>query len=163
EWQTLRFSGLGAELLRGWMAGWQIFMQMFIMGWVGMAMGKVCQYAFGWPTWIGLVVFSSLSAIYALAAGYWGVVMADCQQGVIAGFAIVIVSVWGVFAAGGPHGIMARLESMGQLARANPFAFTGLFGGDFPVAWFVTMVVVALVGGFGMGTTIDWYTEAQRI
>ena len=48
EWQTLRFSGLGAELLRGWMAGWQIFMQMFIMGWVGMAMGKVCNYVFGW-------------------------------------------------------------------------------------------------------------------
>ena len=34
--------GLGAELLRGWLAGWQFFMNMFILGWVGIAMGKVC-------------------------------------------------------------------------------------------------------------------------
>src|SRR5262249_46002328 len=63
----------------------------------------------------------------------------------------------------GPAGIVSRLGSMDQLWRANPFAFSGLFRGDFPVAWFVTMVLIALVGGFGMGTTIDWYTEAQRI
>src|SRR5210317_1388545 len=47
EWQSLRFSGLGAELLRGWLAGWQFFMNMFILGWVGIAMGKVCTLAFG--------------------------------------------------------------------------------------------------------------------
>src|SRR4030095_12201677 len=163
EWQTLRFSGLGAELLRGWMAGWQIFMQMFIMGWVGMAMGKVCNYVFGWDLLVGMVRFSSVSAIYALAAGYWGVVMADFQQGVIAGIAIVIVSVWGVAAANGPAGIIQRLTEMDQLWRVNPFAFSGFFTGDFPAAWFLTMVVIALLGGFGMGTTIDWYTEAQRI
>ena len=57
EWQTLRFSGLGAELLRGWIAGWQVFMNMFVLGWVGIAMGKVCHYLFNWPTWLGLVLF----------------------------------------------------------------------------------------------------------
>ena len=25
------------------------------------------------------------------------------------------------------------------------------------------MLVIAVVGGFGMGTSIDWYVEAQRI
>lgn len=163
EWQTLRFSGLGSELLRGWMAGWQIFMNMFIMGWVGIAMGKVCHYAFGWETWVGMVLFSSICAIYVLAAGYWGVVIADFQQGVVALFAIVVVSVWGVQAAGGPSGIVARLAELDQTWRLNPFAFTGWFGGDFPVIWFATMLVIALLGGFGMGTTIDWYVEAQRI
>mgnify|MGYP000010558583 CR=1 FL=1 len=43
EWQTQRFGGLGAEMLRGWMAGWQVFMNMFILGWVGIAMGKVAE------------------------------------------------------------------------------------------------------------------------
>ena len=278
EWQSLRFSGLGSELLRGWIAGWQVFMNMFIMGWVGIAMGKVCNYLFGWPTWVGLVVFSSLCAIYVLAAGYWGVVMADFQQGIIALAVIVIVSIWGVVAAGGPHGILHKIKNMnssyiwnvqippthsgklrllnpdsgdilaetrgtflvvsgtrksserlhrlmtfrpdtmesaveflypvegdtlftgeenriiwtgdqslrhvrlefspdggmhwqlvdpmihnGNRWRLNPLAFTGWFGGSFPAAWFVTMFVIALLGGFGMGTSIDWYVEAQRI
>ncbi|MBN2207353.1 MAG: sodium:solute symporter [Candidatus Aminicenantes bacterium] len=163
EWQTLRFSGMGSELLRGWIAGWQVFMNMFILGWVGIAMGKLCHYLFGWPTWLGLILFSSLCAVYVLAAGYWGVIMADFQQGVIAFSVILIVSVWQIVAAGGPSTIIAKIEGMGQAWRLNPFAFTGFATGDFPVVWFLTMLVIAVIGGFGMGTSIDWYTEAQRI
>ena len=163
EWQTLRFSGLGAELLRGWIAGWQVFMNMFILGWVGMAMGKLCHYLFGWPQWVALVLFSTICAVYVLAAGYWGVVMSDFQQGVIAFLVIVIVSIWGISVAGGPHGIVEKLSAAGQSWRLNPFAFTGLTGGDFPLIWFLTMLVIAVIGGFGMGTSIDWYPEAQRI
>ncbi|MFH1940462.1 MAG: sodium:solute symporter family protein [bacterium] len=163
EWQSLRFGGLGSELLRGWMAGWQVFMNMFILGWVGMAMGKVCNYAFGWPLWIGLTVFSAVCAVYVLSAGYWGVVMADFQQGIIAFSVILIVSIWGIVAAGGPHAIIDRLSDLGQAWRLNPFHFTGVFTGDFPLVWFVTMLIIALIGGFGMGTSIDWYAEAQRI
>ncbi len=59
--------------------------------------------------------------------------------------------------------VVERSHYQGQRWRLNPLSFTGLFRGQFPVAWFVTMLVVALLGGFGMGTSIDWYTEAQRI
>jgi SSS family solute:Na+ symporter len=163
EWNTLRFGGLGAEMLRGWISGWQVFMNMFILGWVGIAMGKVCHYIFGWDEWIGLILFSSICAIYVLAAGYWGVVMADFQQGVIAFAVILIVSVWGIVAAGGPTHIVSRLVEMGEGWRLSPFSFTGWFSGNFPIAWFITMLVIAILGGFGMGTTIDWYVEAQRI
>ncbi len=163
EWNTLRFSGLGAEMLRGWISGWQVFMNMFILGWVGIAMGKICQYLFGWESWIGLIIFSSICAIYVLAAGYWGVIMADFQQGVVAFAVIIIVSLWGIMAAGGPSGIVTKLGIMGEEWRLNPFAFTGWFSGEFPFAWFFTMMIIALLGGFGMGTSIDWYPEAQRI
>lgn len=283
EWQSLRFGGLGSEMLRGWVAGWQVFMNMFILGWVGIAMGKLCNLLFGWDLWIGLVVFTTIGAIYVLASGYWGVVMADFQQGVIALLVIFIVSIWGVIAAGGPEGIITKLKNFnstcqwhvpqtiesdsqgwirisdtetgevlvqsakpfsfttndnselfkttedkiktyvedsqssvetkilfpgpddiliadreynivwtagkgkklvnveysldrgqnwqiidqnhldGQSWRINPFSFTGTFKGQFPIAWFVTMLIIALLGGFGMGTNIDWYTEAQRI
>ncbi len=163
EWQTLRFSGLGAELLRGWIAGWQVFMNMFVLGWVGMAMGKLCNYLFAWPQWLGLILFSSICAVYVLAAGYWGVVMSDFQQGVIAFLVIVIVSFWGISVAGGPHGIITKLDALGESWRVNPFAFSGLTTGDFPLVWFLTMLVIAVIGGFGMGTAIDWYPEAQRI
>ena len=76
---------------------------------------------------------------------------------------ILIISVWGIMVAGGPSGIVSKLTEMGEGWRLDPFAFTGWFSGDFPIAWFVTMIVIAFVGGLGMGTTIDWYVEAQRI
>ncbi|MGD2069474.1 MAG: Na+:solute symporter [Gemmatimonadota bacterium] len=163
EWQTIRFSGFGAELLRGWMAGWQVFMNMFILGWVGMAMGKVGALVFGWPVWVGLIVPTLVTAAYTLVAGYWGVVMGDFLQGIVAVFAIVLVSMVGIAAAGGPTGLTERLVDMGEAWRLDAFHFTGLFSGDFPAAWWATMLVIAVVGGFGMGTSIDWYPEAQRI
>jgi solute:Na+ symporter, SSS family len=163
EWQQVRFGGLGAELLRGWIAGWQVFMNMFILGWVGMAMGKVTALVFGWPVWVGLVIPSVIAALYTLAAGYWGVVMGDFLQGIVAIFAIVLVSLVGVTAAGGPGAITERLVDMGEAWRLDPMAFTGWTGGDFPALWWLTMLVIAVVGGFGMGTSIDWYVEAQRI
>ena len=163
EWQSLRFGGLGAEMLRGWMAGWQVFMNMFILGWVGIAMGKVCALAFDWPVWVGLVVPSVITAIYTLAAGYWGVVMGDFLQGIVAVFAIVVVSLVGVAAAGGPAAIAERLSGLGEAWRLDPLAFTGWAGGEFPALWWLTMLVIAVIGGFGMGTSIDWYVEAQRI
>jgi Na+/proline symporter len=163
EWQTLRFDGLGAELLRGWLAGWQVFMNMFILGWVGIAMGKVAELVFGWPVWVGLVVPGVITALYTLAAGYWGVVMGDFLQGIVAVFAIVVVSLVGVAAAGGAGAVTGRLVEMGQAWRLDPLAFTGWAGGEFPVLWWATMLVIAVIGGFGMGTSIDWYVEAQRI
>ncbi len=284
EWQGLRFGGLGAEMLRGWLAGWQVFLNMFILGWVGIAMGKLCHMIFGWDMWVGLVFFTAIGAIYVLMSGYWGVVMADFQQGIIAFIIIIIVSIWGVVAAGGPNTIVDKLKNYnstvewqipasgsgkqaqlriidsqsksilaeqdgffnisdetpdkepndgfsasasqkikskvvdeeikilwpevgssipagngytvvwtkgddsikridvqysydggntwhdiarnhfnGQSWRLNPFSFTGMFDGQFPIAWFLTMLVIALIGGFGMGTSIDWYPEAQRI
>jgi Na+/proline symporter len=163
EWQVVRFGGLGAELLRGWLAGWQVFMNMFILGWVGMAMGKVCALAFGWPEWVGLVIPSTITAVYTLAAGFWGVIIGDFLQGIVAIWAVVFVSIVGVVAAGGATEITARLVSMGQEWRLDPFAFTGWWSGEFPAAWWLTMLVIAVLGGFGMGTSIDWYVEAQRI
>ncbi len=163
EWQSQRFGGLGGELMRGWIAGWQVFMNMFIAGWVGIAMGKVCEYLFDWPVWLGMVIFSSVCAIYTLAAGYWGVVVSEFQQGVIMFVTILIVSIWGIQEAGGARQIIATLGERGESWRLDPFAFTGWFDGDFPIAWFLTMLFVAFVGGIGMGTSIDWYVEAQRI
>ena len=72
EWNVVRFTGLGAEMLRGWMAGWQVFMNMFVLGWVGIAMGKVCFFLFGWPLWVGLVSFCSGCAIICTGGGVLG-------------------------------------------------------------------------------------------
>ena len=166
EWQSLRYSGLGAELLRGWLAGWQTFMNMFVIAWVSAAMGKICVYLFDWPNWVGVILFTSVCAVYVLVAGYWGVIMADFQQGIISFIVITLVSVWGVVAAGGPSGIVEKLETLGQSWRMNPFHFDGFWGLDtnsFYTLDFLTLLIMATVGGLGMGNFIDWYPEAQRI
>ena len=163
EWQTLRFSGLGAELLRGWLAGWQVAMNMFIGGWVGIAMGNVCHTFFGWPLWLGLVLFSSLCCIYVIAAGYWGVIIADVQQGITMLLVIILVSIWAAIAAGGPAQIVAKLGAMNLNEMLNPFRSSGFFSGDFPILWLITMIAVPFLGGFGMATHFDWFVEAQRI
>ncbi len=284
EWQNLRFSGVRAEMLRGWFAGWQFFMSMFVLGWVGAAMGKVSAILFGWPNWVGVVGFASLCAVYVLAAGYWGVVVADFQQGIIAFILILLVSIWGILAGGGPAAVIDKFERMnstytwrvpdaspdasrcllkiegriptdpprslraempgyfsiaaelpggrrhgaapsrehvfqpadglailfpqpgdtllageevkvvwsrvediqdlrlsfsrdagatwelisdrlrnGQSWRLSPFAFSGWLHGDFPLAWFLTMLAMAIIGGLGVGTNSDWFVEAQRM
>lgn len=166
EWQSLRYSGLGAELLRGWLAGWQTFMNMFVIAWVSAAMGKICVYLFDWPNWVGVILFTTVCAVYVLVAGYWGVIMADFQQGIISFIVITTVSVWGVVAAGGPAGIVEKLEALGQSWRMNPFHFDGFWGLDtnsFYTLDFLTLLIMATVGGLGMGNFIDWYPEAQRI
>jgi Na+/proline symporter len=107
-----------------------------------------------------------ICAVYVLVAGYWGVIMADFQQGVISFIVITVVSVWGVSVAGGPAGIVSKLESMGQSWRMNPFHFDGFWGldsGSFYTLDFLTLLIMATVGGLGMGNFIDWYPEAQRI
>ncbi len=163
EWQTLRFSGLGAELLRGWIAGWEVAMCMFIAGWVGIAMGNVCNDIFGWPLWLGLVLFSTLCCFYVIAAGYWGVIIADVQQGITMFIVIILVSVWAAMAAGGPAQIVASIKEWGQSEMLNPFRSSGFTSGDYPILWMITMVVIPFLGGFGMATHFDWFVEAQRI
>ena len=166
EHQNLRFSGLGAELLRGWMAGWQTFMNMFVVAWVSAAMGKICTYLFAWPSWLGIVFFTSICAIYVLSAGYWGVVMADFQQGLISFAVITLVSLWGINEAGGAVAIVDKLSALGEGWRADPFhfdAFWGLDGNQFYALDVITLMVMAIFGGLGMGNFIDWYPEAQRI
>jgi Na+/proline symporter len=129
-------------------------------------MGKICTYLFAWPNWVGLVLFTTICALYVLVAGYWGVVMADFQQGVISFVVITLVSGWGIYVAGGPSGIVERLEVLGEGWRMNPFHFDGFWGIDsrsFYAMDFITLLIMSTLGGVGMGNFIDWYPEAQRI
>jgi Na+/proline symporter len=72
---------------------------------------------------------------------------------------INVVCCWGIYEAGGPTAIVDKLQVLGQSWRLNPFHFDQ----DFPLPWFLTLFLMATVGGIGMGNFIDWYPEAQRI
>ena len=159
EYQKLRFGGLGAELLRGWIAGWQIFMNMFIVGWVSIAMGKVCSFMFDWPIWIGSVLPTLIVFFYVQATGYWGVIISTFQLFIVISITIIIISCLSLISVGGPSHIISTLNNLGETWRLNPFYFDS----DFTLGWFFTMLIISIIGGIGMGTSIDWYIDAQRI
>ena len=159
EYQKLRFGGLGAELLRGWIAGWQIFMNMFIVGWVSIAMGKICFYIFGWDIWIGAILPTLIVFFYVQASGYWGIIISTSLHFIIISIIIITLSIFSIFAIGGPSNIVSALNTLGESWRLNPFYFDS----DFTLGWFLTMLVIAIIGGIGMGTSIDWYIDAQRV
>jgi Na+/proline symporter len=169
EWQTFRFAGLGGELTRGWLSGWRVFMDLFTIGWLAAAMYRISDYLWStpeWeiPFWLVFLVFTVTVAIYTAVSGYWGVIMADFQQGIIALCVILIVSFAGVLAAGGPSDILETLSLADKEWMANPFAFKEFSPGNgISIWWFLTMFVAATIAGFGMGSHTDWYIEAQRI
>ena len=52
---------------------------------------------------------TTIGAVYVLLSGYWGVVMADFQQGIIALLVIIIVSIWACMDCR-QHGLFYRQE-----------------------------------------------------
>ena len=84
----LRYSGKPAAFLRAFKAGYFAILYNFIvLGWVIKGMASVLTVMLGLPAehtqWVivGLVV---LSVVYCLLSGFWGVVMTDVVQFVIA-------------------------------------------------------------------------------
>jgi Na+/proline symporter len=134
-------------------------MNMFVIGWVSIAMGKVCSYMFGWPIWIGSILPTLIVFFYVQASGYWGVIISTLQQFIIMSIVIILISFWAIYSIGGPSHIISSLSNLGEIWRLNPFYFDT----DFTLKWFLTMLVIAIIGGIGMGTSIDWYIDAQRI
>ena len=102
-------------------------MNMFILGWVGHRHGQGLRAGLrlaglGRPGRCPALI----TAVYTLAAGYWGVVMGDFLQGIVAVFAIVLVSLVGIVAAGGPaRGHRAHRRAGPGAGGSTPFAFTG--------------------------------------
>ena len=64
---------------------------------------------------------------------------------------------------GGDWEVISDTPRNGQAWRLDPFSFSGWFEGDFPIFWFATMLVMAILGGLGVGTNSDWFVEAQRM
>jgi Na+/proline symporter len=114
---------------------------------------------------MGMVIFTLVIGIYTMVAGYWGVVVGDLQQGTIMFLLIVFVAAYGIAGAGGVEGIRTSLAAMGESWRLNPFhfdAFNATDPNNFSLFWLITMIIILVFGGLGMGTHIDYYPDAQR-
>ena len=103
----LRYSGKPAAFLRGFKAGYFALLYNFIvLGWVLKGMATVAESVLGIDPVLAVVGGAALALSYALLAGFWGVVITDVIQFVLAMAGSITVAVLAVRRVGG----MARTE-----------------------------------------------------
>jgi len=112
EFIELRYEGRSAALLRGFMAVYGGVLQNCItMGWVILAMMKICDVMLGWPPAFSLVVMISLAVGYTILSGFWGVVLTDFVQFIMSmtgSIALAGIVLWKM---GGPTGMVEQIQA----------------------------------------------------
>jgi solute:Na+ symporter, SSS family len=114
----LRYSGKPAAFLRGFKAGYFAIVYNFIvLGWVLKGLGTVAEAVLGVDQQMAVVVGAAFALSYALLAGFWGVVITDVLQFVLAMAGSISVAVLSVRHVGGITELKARIGE--SLATSN--------------------------------------------
>lgn len=145
EFVELRYSGKQAAFLRGFKAlYWGIFYNAFIMGaWPMTGLAKVMQETTGWDKAPSILFCMALTATYACMSGYWGVILTDFFQFIIAMIGAFLLAFYAVNAAGGLGAIVEKLGPTGKLAVIPPVS-----GGSVeevlasPFGWFLGLICI---------------------
>ncbi|MFH0881714.1 MAG: sodium:solute symporter family protein [bacterium] len=138
ELTELRYgSGVGS-VLRVIRAGWMALLINTIgMSWVILAMAKIIGAIWGGEKWAGVLISTTLAISYSFLAGFWGVVVTDVAQFIVAMAGAIVLAVFSVHAAGGMGVVLAaagpeRLHLVPSIPTgglADPGFWTGAFGG----------------------------------
>jgi solute:Na+ symporter, SSS family len=144
----LRYSGRPAAALRvfkGLYFG--VLINCFVMGWVMTAMMKVMGEVTSLDRLTILIVFTVIALVYTLLSGFWGVVVTDLVQYVVALGGSIAVAFYSVRAAGGLTEMRDKLtERFG--AEAGVTDFVPSFSGgaeDGGQGWMAPSVFIAYV------------------
>ncbi len=144
ELLDLRYAGRPARILRGFRSLWEgIVLNCIVMGWVMLAMIKIVGVFVDWPTWNVILVLLSIAVAYSVLSGFWGVVMTDLVQFVIAMFSAVMLAVIAVSKNGGMTNIKAQLYEMYADKADHILNFVPDVGSEFlPLTTFVAFISV---------------------
>ena len=151
EFIELRYEGRAAAILRGFMAIYGGILQNCItMGWVMLAMMKICNVMLGWDKLTSMAAMMIIMVFYTVLSGYWGVVMTDFFQFIMAMAGAILLPVIVVWKMGG-------LGSMVEQVHAAPGVMPKVF--DF-VPDFHTAAKLAVIT-FVVQMSIQWWAGAQ--
>src|SRR6187401_2722223 len=85
EFAELRYSGKPAAFLRGFRALYLgLPINLIVLGWVNLGMAKVLSGTLGLAKWQALALCLGITFLYSILSGFWGVVVTDAVQFVIA-------------------------------------------------------------------------------
>lgn len=166
EFIELRYSGKAASFLRGFKAIYLgIFMNIIIMGWVNLALGKILKGMFPQQVNDGNVMFFILAimiitAVISAMAGLWGVAVTDAFQFVIkmTGCIILAIIVVNSPQVGGIDGLQAKLPDWA-------LKFTPQIGestsGATSTGGFFMMTFTTFLAYIGVQWWASWYPGAE--
>ena len=117
ELVELRYGGAGARFLRGALGAIHAFVTNTItLCWVLLASAKILDVMFGLPKGMALVAASVLTLLYTAASGFWGVLLTDQFQFVVAMLGMIVLGVISWHAVHGMGGLVAA-QNAGTLGH----------------------------------------------
>jgi solute:Na+ symporter, SSS family len=112
ELVELRYGGAGARFLRGALGAIHAFVTNTItLCWVLLASAKILDVMFSLPKGWALVAASVLTLLYTAASGFWGVILTDQFQFVVAMLGMIVLGVISWNAVDGMAGLSAAQAS----------------------------------------------------
>ena len=117
ELLELRYSGKPAAVLRCFKAGYfAILFNFIVMGWVLNSMASIMSVMLSDGGQVvshtGMIwILVTISVVYALLSGFWGVVVTDVVQFVISMIGAIALAIIALNHVGGVDGLMERLDS----------------------------------------------------
>ncbi len=113
ELLEIRYSGKPAAVLRVFKASYFAILYNFIvMGWVINAMAAVAAVLLNIDRWTAVWICVAIALLYAILSGFWGVVITDIVQFVIAMAGSIILAVIAVDSVGGMNILLEKLENL---------------------------------------------------
>src|SRR5262245_29450661 len=112
ELVELRYGGAGARFLRCSLGAIHAFVTNTItLCWVLLASAKILDVMFGLPKGVALVAASLLTLLYTAASGFWGVLLTDQFQFVVAMLGMILLGVISWQAVHGMEGLTSAQAS----------------------------------------------------
>ncbi|HUE82178.1 MAG TPA: sodium:solute symporter family protein [Pyrinomonadaceae bacterium] len=162
EFVELRYSGKPAAFLRGFRALYLgLPINLIIMGWVNLGMAKVLSGTLGLVKWQALALCLGITFLYSVISGFWGIVVTDAVQFVIAIVGSIALAVFAVNAVGGLESLNTQLAAVTPIGSSEPFGPNGAisFWPDGSAAWMLPLLSLAVY--LGVNWWASWYPGAE--
>lgn len=162
EFVELRYSGRPAAFLRGFRALYLALpINLIIMGWVNLGMAKVLSGTLGLAKWQALALCLGITFLYSVLSGFWGVVVTDAVQFVIAMVGSIALAIFAVRAVGGIENLKLRLAGVVPVGSTEPFGEGGATSlwSNGSEAWMLPVLTLAVY--LGVNWWASWYPGAE--
>lgn len=148
ELAEIRYSGRSARVLRG-VKGvyYAAFFNTIAMTWVLLGMSKILKVTLGVEKWEAVALCAGVAVVYAALSGFWGVVVTDLLQFLIAMVGSIALACIAVSRMGGLGEVISRVREMeGGAAKLSllPGAGSEAGGGFFGTPIFFVAILLSV-------------------